>query len=369
MYTGTNWEEVLIMSFLNLLFGENKSITKPIFTKDYNKDNIQLKELQDLFEKLNDGEKKDIIEKDIILLRQGLSGENNVYYELKNSFLPMLCLHDIRVEYDDYVAQLEFVVITNKFLAILETKKLNGNILINRDGDFIRTMKNKYGKVFKEGIYSPVSQNKRHIKIVKDLLSKKLNINNLPLISLVVIANPKSIIDKDKCPNDIKYSIYKYDQIVNRLEKYYNDKKNEYNLDEKRMNEISNLFLNLNTPISFDNISKYGLCDDDFLGDYLVKTVAPKQERIPEPVMIIKEKEDVPYSTKDKGQLVEELKRYRLETSRLEGIPAYYIFNNAEMDDLVEKYPTSKEILSKVKGFGDKKVQKYGEDILKFFIS
>ncbi len=48
-----------------------------------------------------------------------------------------MCLRDIRLEYQDYVAQLDFVVISNKFICILETKKLNGDIEITRDGDFI----------------------------------------------------------------------------------------------------------------------------------------------------------------------------------------------------------------------------------------
>ncbi|PRR79827.1 hypothetical protein [Clostridium vincentii] len=59
------------------------------------------------------------------------------------------------------------------------------------------------GREFKEGIYSPITQNAR-----------QLNINKIPLKSLVVMANPKSIINKDKCPIDIKSSLYKCDQVI-----------------------------------------------------------------------------------------------------------------------------------------------------------
>lgn len=137
-----------------------------------------------------------------------------MHYEIKNFFLPMICFHDIRIQHEDYVERLDFVVIANKFMTIIETKKLNGDITINEGGDFIRTIITICRRTFKKEIYSQVSQNKRHIKIMKDVLSKKLNVNNLPIISLVVIANPKSVIDKDKCPNDIKYIIYKDDQIL-----------------------------------------------------------------------------------------------------------------------------------------------------------
>lgn len=361
------------MSILGAIFGQKKSIDKPIFVKDFNNDNTQLKDLEDLFDKLKDGEKKDIIERDIMLQRQGISGENNVYYELKNSFMPMLCLHDVRIEHDNYVAQLDFVVITNKFLAVLETKKLNGDITVNRDGDFIRTIRTRRGKEFKEGIYSPITQNTRHLKIVKELLSKKLNINKIPLKSLVVIANPKSIINKDKCPNDIKYSLYKCDQVIKQLEYLQNDKKNEYDLDEKRIYSIADLLLKMDTPIHFNNKAKYNLVEEDFCKTNDVVKIT--SENIPEVVVkpeinnyeVIKDKDEAILeisSKKDINLLTEELKKFRLETSRKENIAAYYVFNNSEMEDLIEKYPVTLEKLSEVKGFGPKKIEKYGKGIL-----
>lgn len=349
------------MGFLDMIFN-NKTITKPTFIKDFNSNNTQLRDLEELLSQVTNPEKKDIIERDIMFLRQGISGENNVYFELKNSFLPMLCLHDVRIEYDGYVAQLDFVVITNKFMCIIETKKLNGNITINRDGDFIRTIKNKYGKEEKEGIYSPISQNKRHVNIVKKVLSEKLKINNMPVYSLVVIANPKSIINKDKCPNDIKYCIYKYDQVAKQLEKYKNNKKNEYDLDEKRMLKIANLLKEMDTPIRFKNRDKYGLTDTDFEQINITMQQPVKVE--------VQTSVSVSSSTgkqKSRDLLEEQLKKFRLEQSKKENIPAYYIFNNAEMEELISKYPLNIEDLKQVKGFNDKKIDKYSEDILKIF--
>jgi superfamily II DNA helicase RecQ len=59
------------------------------------------------------------------------------------------------------------------------------------------------------------------------------------------------------------------------------------------------------------------------------------------------------------------LKDYRLRTSRAEGIKPYMIFNNDEMEKLIAANPKSKNELLKVKGFGEKKVEKYGEEILR----
>ncbi|MGG3873983.1 HRDC domain-containing protein [Brevibacillus laterosporus] len=324
------------MSIFNKLFGQKRTIQSPTFVKDFSKDNPQLSALNELLNKVADGEKKDYIERDIKSLTYGLAGENNVYFELKNSFLPILCLHDVRVEYEDYVAQLDFVVISNKFICILETKKLSGNISIDQEGNFVRTIKLRYGKEIIEGIYSPVTQNARHIDIIKHVLSKELKISNIPILSLVVMANPKTIINKYSCPAEIENSIIKYDQIKATLEKYQNDKSNTYDLAEKDMYAISNLLVRLHTPKEMDFVAKYRFSKDDF------------QKR-------------------DETLLREELKSYRLQTSREENIKAYYIFNNNEMEDMIAKYPRTKEELLTVKGFGQVKVEKYGERILNIF--
>lgn len=63
--------------------------------------------------------------------------------------------------------------------------------------------------------------------------------------------------------------------------------------------------------------------------------------------------------------LINQLKAFRLEQSRKENIKPYYIFNDAQMNDLIQKSPKTKEQLLKVNGFGTVKVEKYGDIILK----
>jgi hypothetical protein len=165
----------------------------------------------------------------------------------------MLCLHDIRLEYEDYVAQFDFVLITNIFVYILETKKLNGDIEINSDGDFIRTIKNYAGKIIKkEGIYSPITQNQRHVKILSDILIKEKIIKAVPIKSAVIVANPKTIINKFKCPKEIQRYIYKYDQLSNLLNKEMDYMKSNPEMPEKQMYCIANYLVKNNKPIKFD---------------------------------------------------------------------------------------------------------------------
>ncbi|HBX22178.1 MAG TPA: aldolase [Desulfotomaculum sp.] len=342
----------LIDKSIDRMLGGERKIKSPIFIKDFTQENQQLKDLIALNEKLTDGPKKEWIERDIIYLKEGLKGEENVYYELKNSFLPILCLHDIRLEYDGYVAQFDFIVISNKFICVLETKKLSGDIIINQDGDFVRKIKNKYGKeVRREGMYSPISQNQRHLDILREILVTEKLVKHWPLKSLVVMANPKTIISKKYCPKTIGNSIYKYDQVVNCLRKFQDDKTNEMNVFEKNMYKIAEFLIDNNEQITINYISKYGLTDSDY---------------IKENTSFAKTNHATPIR-KERNQLYQLLKEFRLNKSREENIKAYFIFNNEQMEDMILKYPTTELELLKVNGFGIKKVEKYGKDILSIF--
>lgn len=75
------------------------------------------------------------------------------------------------------------------------------------------------------------------------------------------------------------------------------------------------------------------------------------------------------YATKDiKEKLVcaDQLivKAFRLEQSRKEKIKSYYIYNDVQMEDIIEKNPQTKEELFQILGFGNVKVEKYGEEII-----
>lgn len=68
-----------------------RTVKEPIFIKDFSSTNSQLEELIRL-SKIVSTDKKEIIDRDIILMKYGIDGEQNVAYELSNSFIPMLCL-------------------------------------------------------------------------------------------------------------------------------------------------------------------------------------------------------------------------------------------------------------------------------------
>jgi len=59
------------------------------------------------------------------------------------------------------------------------------------------------------------------------------------------------------------------------------------------------------------------------------------------------------------------LKSTRKEISTREAVPPYIIFNDAALREMSEKLPQSEEDFLDIKGVGESKLRKYGEEFLK----
>lgn len=296
----------------------------------------------------------------------------------------MICLHDIRIENADYVAQMDYILITEHFIMVLETKRLNGDIIVNEAGEFIRRFKTKDGRVFKEeGMYSPISQNERHVRILENFLKSKNIIKKIPIYSAVIIANPKAIINRNKAPYAIKNGIYKHDQITSMLEKLISKCNKDGKILESNMINIANFLIENNKEITFDYNAKYGLTDEDFKDSNIEpdskKVAEVNVESIHEKEIVKEIREEIEYNREQvdkdkevnistdnkKDELYEELRKYRYEKAKEEGNKPYFLFNNNTLNELVSNNPKNKDELIKIQGFGQVKVDKYGDDILR----
>ena len=63
--------------------------------------------------------------------------------------------------------------------------------------------------------------------------------------------------------------------------------------------------------------------------------------------------------------LYDKLKEFRALKAKQIGVNHYKIFHNSTLDDICEKLPTTIEELFDVHGFAEKKIQMYGNDIVK----
>lgn len=329
---------------IKVITNKPTTINKPVFTKKFNETNTQIKELEKLLEQAT-GNSKTFIENDIKKLKYGAIGEKNIYYELQNSFMPMVCLHDIRIEYKGLVAQMDFVVITTKNIYVIECKNLIGDIVINDKGEFIRYKKIASGKnIGKEGMYSPIVQNERHINVLKELLRDKLEYRDKGKLkrieSLVVTANPKTVINKKYAPRDISDKVIRHDQLIERIASVEKNKKIDWVFIEEDMMNISRCLKEHHKDLEIDYISKYSLGSE----------------------VVIDNTNDSNCSNDE--EIRTRLKEYRIKKCNEENIKPYMVFNNETMEELISVKPKNLEELEKVKGFGSVKSKKYGEDLI-----
>lgn len=326
-----------------------------VFLKENNETQKFIEKLQEL-RKSAEGDIAKKIENQISIAKYGKIGEENIAFELKNSGVDMYVLQDIYLESGNMSAQIDYLVITRHHIYVLECKNLIGNIEIDYTGAFIRSY-NWGGKYIREGIYSPITQNERHLQVIKELQkSNKRNLFSKMIFEknfeeiyrpIVVLANPKTCLNARYAHRQIKDQVIRADQLITYIKRTDADTK-KYKWNNKIMLETAYFFLNENREQRPDYSKKFEemVCE---LAEYEARNKRDTQEILYE----------------NREEKIRKLKEFRLRQSRLENIKPYYIFNDAQMNDLLDKFPHNKKELLNVAGFGSVKAEKYGEEILK----
>ena len=279
------------------------------------------------------------LEKKARFIQYGIEGEENVLFELKNSHFPMYVLHDIYMVDHDLSAQIDYIIITPSMVYFIECKNLIGTIMIDAMGNFTREYTYN-GKRIKEGIYSPITQSQRHLDLYKSLRAKRQGTvmkfiydktfsNNFK--SLVVLANPKSILKSRYAPKEIKDKVIKADQLIDYIKRH----EQSAFRNQKDMIELADIFLSYHQDKEIQSIQK-------------------------ENNSVIEEKND---------SLIEQLKNYRLTKAKEKNLPPYYVFNDETLNEIISIKPQTIDELLTVKGFGQKKCEWYGNDILQIIRS
>ena len=202
------------------------------------------------------------IDKEIAITEAGVYGEDSILFELKNSGMDLVVIRDLYIQTEDgRSAQIDFFVITPYANVIIECKNLFGNIEINNNGDFIRSFEYK-GRKFKEGIYSPITQNERHMLVYKEckktqknafmgfLYDKNFDTYNK---SIIVFANPKTVVNDRFAKKEVKDQVIRCDHLIS----YLKDIKTDIKTSPKEMREYGEKVLALNVSERTDYIQKF----------------------------------------------------------------------------------------------------------------
>lgn len=304
----------------------------------YKEDTTTQKELDRMKEYLKTHPNKDL-ENKVKLFEYGLAGEKQVLYELLHSGIGMYILHNVSFEYKGKSAQIDFVVITARCTYFIECKNFIGNITINSKGDFVRTYMKNNRKVT-EGTYNPITQSKRHLEIIKEENYDNANILYKMNFEktfdsfhdyIVVMANPKTIINDKYAPKNIKERLVKADQIIECL-KRLESKRDPFRF-EKDIKKVADVYIESNKEKSLLK---------SFIAEY--------------------EKENIKDDNKE--AIRAELKKYRLQKAKSLNYKPYFIFNDQTLEEILSIMPRTLTDLKKISGLGDKKIEFYGQDII-----
>jgi superfamily II DNA helicase RecQ len=82
--------------------------------------------------------------------------------------------------------------------------------------------------------------------------------------------------------------------------------------------------------------------------------ISEPKESVPEPIILNSEEEAI-YNT---------LRQWRSERANQDGLPPYMIAHNDSLMQMAKIGIMNKDELLQIKGFGEKKVEKYGDEIL-----
>jgi predicted RNA-binding Zn-ribbon protein involved in translation (DUF1610 family) len=142
-------------------------------------------------------EKRFSIERELKMLRSGEKGEKDSTYYIDFDFgssQNWAVIHDLRLELEDKVAQIDHLLISRFFeFYVLETKNFSYALKITNDGDFLASYNNRY-----YGIPSPIEQNRRHIvlieKVIKarNIMPTRLGMQMSPAFKSYILISPQS---------------------------------------------------------------------------------------------------------------------------------------------------------------------------------
>ncbi len=305
----------------------------------------KIKVLENKLKNTKSKEEKSYLYEEIQKYKYGIQGENKILYELKNSHIPMYILHDINLEYKDYKAQIDFIILTKKNYYIIECKNLYGNISIDNKGNFYRI--NNKNKV---GIYNPITQLDRHINIIRRYIEDRNNFIGKLIVKkifdsmyhgIVVLANDNTVVEDKYAPKNVKNKVIRADQLIEYI-KYIEKNTDSYASSEK------------------DIISS---CNN-------ILALCKKEETIAEERPLLNINEDITDNNKtininNDDEIRTNLKKYRLNKSKELNYKPYFIFSDKTLEELINKKPKNKVELKQIEGFGDKKIEMYGIDIIK----
>jgi len=236
--------------------------------KDIDSKDREINQLKKLLKESKNPKQQVLIQADLKRVQNGYLAEKDNAYYLDFGFrdsLRNILLHDIRIEHNGKVAQIDHIIINRLGIEILESKSFKGTLTIKKDG----SLDVKYGKEIKT-FPNPIEQNRRHAEVLANFIKENIELpTNLKLlgiqISSTVLINPKTTISNSTLPEGFdRADSFRthWDEKVDKMSTIKVFKTLGSFLSMDKVKEIATLLVKSHKPKSFDYLKKYSIKKD-----------------------------------------------------------------------------------------------------------
>ncbi len=209
------------------------------------------------------------IDQEIWNIRTGAKGEREAAYEIEfhcRNNRNVMTIHDLRIECDGRVAQIDHLVITRLFeIWVCESKWFSEGVSINDHAEWVAYYGSK-----PRGIASPIEQNKRHIAVLNDVfarglapLPKRLGLTMRPTVKSVVLVANSARIGRPRRRVEGVDTVIKCEQLIATIDKSWDTKSVTDVLltlvGQETIEKLARDLVKLHVPGTFDWAAKFGL--------------------------------------------------------------------------------------------------------------
>ena len=231
--------------------------------KDIDPKTEEINQLKNLLELSKNSKQQALIKADLARIENGYKAEKDNAYYLDFAFKDNanhVLLHDIRIEHEGKVAQIDHIIINRFGIEVLESKSFTGTLSIRGDG----SLDVEYGKKV-QTFPNPIEQNNRHSKILSAFikanvaLPSNLKLFGIPTSSMVLI-NPKTTITNDALPKGFERAdsfTTKRNEAIDKMGTIELFKSLGVIMKIDRAKEIAEFLVKHHTPKTYDYAKKY----------------------------------------------------------------------------------------------------------------
>ncbi|MGM0876413.1 MAG: nuclease-related domain-containing protein [Bacillota bacterium] len=223
---------------------------------------LNIKKLEALQRRLlADHPKFEFIKESLAKRIAGYKGEQSLDYHL--GFLAehqYHILHDVRLFDGTHYFQLDTVILSKKFILILEVKNFAGTLYF--DSNFSQLIRIQDEK--KESFPDPILQVERQSNQLRKWL-RLVKHPNLPVESLVVISTPRTMLETTPQNEKIYKKVIHSAKLPFAISSFDQDYEKKKYLSEKQLLQLSQQMVTNHTPLNIDILAQYKIPKEDIL--------------------------------------------------------------------------------------------------------